>query len=472
MADTLKTELPAGASDYPIDARAVDEAFSEPGQVRPIYREVLAALSRADLNETAEAVLRHAEDAGLDFGAVGFPVDAVPRLIGAEEWTRIEAGLVQRLRALNAFLHDVYGDQRAFADGVLPERIVTTSEGYEPALRGLIPGDVPAVGLAGFDVVRAATGEIMVLEDNLRMPSGITYATTIRSAVVNALDWPLAPRPLDGFAERFGDCLRAAAPEGSDGTAALLSEGADSAAFSEHRMLAEKLGLAVVTPRDLSTAGGELHARLGSGRSRIDVLYRRVDDERLTRADGMPTELGELLLPALRAGRLRCINSFGTGIGDDKLTHAYTERIIKHYLEEEPLLRSVPAYDFADTDDGKEAMDRLGELVIKPRGGFGGSGVVLMPEATAGPRRQVLAEVREKPGEFIAQEMVRLSTHPTICGEGLRPRHVDLRPFVATDGKTTHTLPGGLTRYATGAGDMIVNSSQGGGGKDTWVVEG
>jgi carboxylate-amine ligase len=265
--------------------------------------------------------------------------------------------------------------------------------------------------------------------------------------------------------------LRAASPPESDGTVALLSEGPDSVAWSEHQLLSEQLGIAVITPRDLSTARGRLHARSGPRRLRVDVLYRRVDGERLTLPNGAPNELGELLLPALRAGRLRCVNSFGTGIADDKLTHAYTERMIDYYLGEEPLLRSVPAYDLAQPDDRNDAMDRLEEMVIKPRGGFGGSGVVLLPKATEGARREAIARVRRSPDDFVAQEMVRLSTHPTICGNRLRPRHVDLRPFAATDGKTTHTLPGGLTRYAVGAGDMVVNSSQGGGGKDTWVVK-
>ena len=471
MTDTLEARMPAGASDYPIAAGVLDEAFSGPGDPRPLYRPVLAALADGSLDEIAAAVVRRAESAGLDFGEDGFPVDAVPRLIDAAEWSRLEAGHEQRLRALDAFIHDAYGEQRAIADGVLPRRLIATGEGYEPAMRGLLAKGVPAIALAGFDIVRTAEGELMVLEDNLRMPSGITYATTIRNAVTETLRCPLAPRPLDGFAESFADCLRAAAPDDSEGTVALLSEGPHSVAFSEHEMLSEPLGTSVVTPRDLSTSHGELHTHLGGKPSRIDVLYRRVDDERLTRDDGSPTELGDLLLPALRSGRLRCVNSFGTGIGDDKLTHAYTELMIRHYLGEEPMLRSVPAYDLGDTDEREKAMDRLDQLVIKPRGGFGGSGVVLMPEATPDARADAIGRVLEAPGEFVAQEMVRLSTHPTICTEGLRPRHVDLRPFLASDGTATHTLPGGLTRYATGAGDMIVNSSRGGGGKDTWVVD-
>jgi uncharacterized circularly permuted ATP-grasp superfamily protein len=471
MADAPESSLPPGASDYPVEADVLDEAFLAPGEPRPLYRPLLAALASTSLGDLAANVLRHVEKAGLDFGDLGFPVDAVPRLIKADEWTRLEAGLSQRLRALNAFLRDVYGDQQAFADGALPRRLVATSDGYEPAMRGLIPDSAAPIGMAGFDIVRSAQGELMVLEDNLRMPSGITYATTIRASVADAIDWPLTPRPLDGFVPAFGECLRAARPAGSDGRIALLSEGPGSGAFSEHKMLSEELAVPIVTAADLSTTRGRLYARSAEVRAPIDVLYRRVDDERLTDAGGAPTELGELLLPAIRAGNLNCVNSFGTGIGDDKLTHAYTPRIITHYLDEEPLLRSVPAYDLADPDEGKEAMDRLEELVIKPRGGFGGSGVVIMPEATESARREALAKARSAPEQFVAQEVVRLSTHPTICGDGLRPRHVDLRPFVATDGTTTQILPGGLTRYATGAGDMVVNSSQGGGGKDTWVVE-
>ena len=463
--------LPHGSADYPVEQGVRDEAFTAPGQARPLYRPFLEALAAQGLAEATGAVQRHVEEAGLDFGEVGFPVDPVPRLIATEEWVRLEAGLGQRMRALNAFLRDVYGDQRAFADGALPEHLVTSCDGYEPAMRGLLGDNAPSIGLAGFDIVRSADGELMVLEDNLRMPSGLTYATTIRDAVGQALEWPKTPQPLDGFAGLLGGCLRSAAPAGSDGTVALLSEGPESDAYSEHQMLSDDLEIPIVTAGDLSTARGRLQARIGPRRTQIDVLYRRVDDERLTKDDGAPTELGELLLPALRAGHLSCINSFGTGIGDDKLTHAYTERMITHYLGEEPLLRSVPAYDLLEPDAREEAMDRLEELVIKPRGGFGGSGVVLLPKTTGAARREALETVRRNPGDWIAQEMVALSTHPTVCEEQLRPRHVDLRPFVATDGETTHALPGGLTRYAVGAGQMIVNSSRGGGGKDTWVVD-
>jgi uncharacterized circularly permuted ATP-grasp superfamily protein len=471
MAETRDANLPSGASDYPAEPGVFDEAFIAAGEVRPLYQPMLADLAGGDLHEIAATVIRQVEKAGLDFGDAGFPVDPIPRLIAGDEWSRLEAGLVQRMRALNAFIKDVYGAQKAFADGALPERLATTSDGYEPAMRGLLEERAAPLGMAGFDIVRSPAGELMVLEDNLRMPSGLTYATTIRAAVADALDLPLAPRPLEGFTARFGECLRAAAIAGSEGNVALLSEGPDSGAFSEHRMLSAELGIPIVTARELSTARGRLHARLDGRRAPIDVLYRRVDDERLTKPDGTPTELGELLLPALRAGSLTCINSFGTGIGDDKLTHAYTEPIIRYYLGEEPLLRSVPAYDLAHTNEREEAMDRLEALVIKPRGGFGGSGVVLMSEATESARREALTRVKSAPERFVAQEMVRLSTHPTLCDEGLRPRHVDLRPFAATDGANTHVLQGGLTRYATGAGEMVVNSSQGGGGKDTWVVQ-
>jgi uncharacterized circularly permuted ATP-grasp superfamily protein len=469
MTEALHADLPPGASEYPVEAAVFDEAFGGPGEARPLYRATLASLAGRDLRETAAHVREGVESAGLDFGEGGFPVDAVPRLIAAEEWARLEAGLAQRLRALNEFVRDVYGEQRAFADGALPERLATTCDSYEPAMRGLLSDEAPPIGLAGFDIVRTAAGELMVLEDNLRMPSGLTYATTLRAAVAGALDWPLTPRPLEGFASSFGDCLRAGA--GDDGTVALLSEGRDSVAWSEHQLLARELGIPIVTPRELSTTDGRLRAGTGSAATQISVLYRRLDDERLTGPGEEPTDLGAILLPALRSGRLRCINAFGTGVADDKLTHAYTERMISFYLGEEPLLRSVRAYDLAESDDGAEAMDRLEELVIKPRGGFGGSGVVLMPKATATTRREALGRVRRAPEDFVAQEMVQLSAHPTICGDRLAPRHVDLRPFAATDGDSTNVLPGGLTRFAVGAGDMVVNSSRGGGGKDTWVVE-
>ncbi|HET9185730.1 MAG TPA: circularly permuted type 2 ATP-grasp protein, partial [Solirubrobacterales bacterium] len=307
--------------------------------------------------------------------------------------------------------------------------------------------------------------------DNLRMPSGAAYAIGVREAVEPELGAPHSPRPLAGYLEAFGAALRAAAPPGrEEPAAAILSEGPESSAWYEHLRIGRTLGFPIVTVDQLEVARGRLFARSSRRRMQVDVLYRRLDEDRLTGADGSPTRLGELLLPALRSGRLRCANAFGTALGDDKLAHAYVERMVGFYLGEEPLLRSVPSYDLGDEEARGAAMERLEELVVKPRDAFGGQGVTILPHATEAQRRRAIGLVRRRPEGFVAQETVELSTHPTVCGGRLRPRRIDLRPFVLSAAKGTTAMAGGLTRFARGAGEVVVNSSRGGGCKDTWVL--
>ncbi len=266
--------------------------------------------------------------------------------------------------------------------------------------------------------------------------------------------------------------IRAAAPDGrGDPAAAIVSDGPASGAWYEHRRLGRELGIPVVEPGELEVERGRLFARHSRERRQLDVLYRRLDEDRLSGPDGGLTGLGELLLPALESGRLRCVNAFGTGLADDKLAHAYAESMVRFYLGEEPLLRSVPSFDLSDERAREAAMARLEKMVIKPRDGFGGKGVTIMPRATEPQRRRAIGLVRRRPEGFVAQETVQLSSHPTVCEGRLRPRRVDLRPFVVSSAAGTAAMPGGLTRYARGAGEMIVNSSRGGGCKDTWVVE-
>jgi uncharacterized circularly permuted ATP-grasp superfamily protein len=393
-------------------------------------------------------------------------------LIDAAEWERLQAGLLQRARALNAFIADAYGPQRIFDAGVVPRRLLETSTGYSPAMRGLLDSGAPAATVAGLDLVRGRNGELRVLEDNLRMPSGACYALGVREVVTQELEGVGGPRGFDGYLEKLGKAIRAAAPEGRDEPfAVLLSDGPENGAWYEHERIGRELGLPIVQPNRLETSRGRLFARISRERHQVDVIYRRLDADQLTGKDGSLTELGELLVPALRSGRLRCANAFGTGLADDKLTHAYVERMIGFYLGEEPLLRSVPSYDLLDEEAREEAMERLGELVIKPRGGFGGHGVTIMPRASEPERKRAVGVVRRRPEHFIAQEPVDISTHPTIRGGSLRPRRIDLRPFVISSADGEVAMTGGLTRFAQGAGEMVVNSSQGGGCKDTWVVE-
>lgn len=458
---------------YPLEPDCVDEAFAPDGEPRPLYAELLEELGRRDLKELRERVETRVAGSGMTFGE-GEPiaVDPVPRLIEAAEWERVLAGLLQRVRALNAFLLDAYGSQRIFDAGVVPRRLLETSTGYSPVMQGLLDLEAPPATVAGLDLVRGKDGELRVLEDNLRMPSGACYALGVREAVAPELGRATAPRELGGYLEKLGEAIRDAAPERRDETfAVVLSDGPGNGAWYEHERIGRELALPVVTPSQLETSRGRLFARTSRERRQVDVVYRRLDADQLTREDGELTELGELLLPALRSGRLRCANAFGTGLADDKLTYVYVERMIDFYLGEKPLLRSVPSYDLTEEESRREAMERLDELVVKPRGGFGGHGVTIMPRASEPDRKRAVAVARRRPEHFIVQEPVGISTHPTIRGEGLRPRRIDLRPFVVSSAGGQAVMTGGLTRFAQGAGEMVVNSSQGGGCKDTWVVE-
>jgi uncharacterized circularly permuted ATP-grasp superfamily protein len=472
MATTSEPARPLpGAGEYPLDTGHLDEAFAATGTPRRPYAEVFDALARLDLVGLRERVRSNAARLGLSFGEERIAVDPVPRLIEAAEWERLEAGLVQRARALNAFLADAYGPQRIFEAGVVPRRLLEGCSGYEPRMRGLLDPSVPAAMVAGMDLIRDARGDLMVLEDNLRMPSGASYAAAVREALAPELETALEPRGLDGYPQALGAAIHAAAPDRrGEPAAAILSDGPGSGAWYEHRRLAAELDLPVVTPSQLEVRRGRLFARIARERRQLDVLYRRLDEDRLSEPDGRLSALGELLLPALESGRLRVLNAFGTGVADDKLAHAYVEDMVRFYLGEEPLLRSVPSYDLSDERDRRRAMERLDELVVKPRDGFGGRGVTIMPRATEAQRRRAIGLVRRRPDRFVAQETVELSSHPTVCGGRLRPRRVDLRPFVLSAPEASGAMSGGLTRYARGAGEMIVNSSRGGGCKDTWVL--
>jgi uncharacterized circularly permuted ATP-grasp superfamily protein len=432
----------------------------------------MEALADRDLVELARSTQAEAAARGVEFGS-GTPigVDPVPRLIGRSDWNGLEAGLEQRAKALNAFLLDAYGDRRIFAAERIPWRLLETAPGYEPRLRGLLDPAVPPAAVLGPDIVRDPSGALMVLEDNLRMPSGSAYAVALRDLIAESFPSGLQPRPLASFAGALGDAIRSAIPAG-DGNVAILSDGPQSGAWFEHRALAATLRAPVVVPEELETSGGELYMRLGGERTRIDVAYRRLDEERLTARDGNLTALGEVLLPGIESGRLRVVNSFGTGLADDKLAHAYVETMVRFYLGEEPLLRSVPTIDFFDARSRAEAIARIGELVVKPRDGFGGRGVTIVALLSAEERDRLVAAIEKTPAAFVAQEAVPISTHPTICAGRLRPRRVDLRPFVVSGRDHCSVMPGGLTRFARGAGELVVNSSQGGGCKDTWVVDG
>jgi uncharacterized circularly permuted ATP-grasp superfamily protein len=459
----------------PLDG-VFDEAFFADGSVRPLYAELVGALGALDLAALGEEVAGEAAERGVSFVLDGvedvFSLDPVPRLIAAEEWSLLSRGLAQRVRALDRFVADVYAEQRIVEAGVLPERVLESCDHFEPRLVGVAPPPV-RIGVAGLDVVRGASGRFGVLEDNVRTPSGLAYALVARECLDARLPSWLADgrRPLDDSVELLGRALREAAPDGAgDPAIAVLSDGPENSAWYEHERLARLLDVPIVRLGDLSVRGGRLEARVGRGRMAVDVIYRRTDEDRLTDAGGELTDVGAKLWEPLEKGSLTCLNAFGTGVADDKLIHAYVERIVRFYLGEEPMLPSVTTYDPELPEQRDEVLDRIDELVIKPRSGFGGHGVVVAAHAEDEDVRAAARAVHADPASFVAQETVMISTHPTVVGDHLEPRHVDLRPFVYLAGDEALVVPGGLTRVALDAGALVVNSSQRGGGKDTWVM--
>jgi uncharacterized circularly permuted ATP-grasp superfamily protein len=434
------------------------------------------AFATADLEATAAAVQAAIDERGVGFGSGGdrsrFLVDPVPRVVDAQAWARLRTGLAQRAWALAAFVADVYGERAIFAAGIVPERVVESAEYFEPDLVGMMPARFGWV--AGLDLVADGDGDLVVLEDNFRTPSGIAYALAAREAIDGSL-------PGDPPAERLdprrvlallGDALREAAPTGVERPAvAMLSDGPSNSAWYEHRTLAAALDIPIVRPEDLILDGDRLHARSDAGSPRpIDVVYRRTDEDRLRGDDGEPTWIAEKLLGPLLAGTLAVVNPFGTGVADDKLAHAYVERMVRFYCGEEPLIASVPTYDLGDPEVLDEVFSRLDELVVKPRSGHGGEGVVVCPRVSPRTREDVRRDVAAQPDQYVAQELIELSTEPTVCGGRLEPRHVDLRPFVIGVGDGAVTAPVALTRVALQRGSLIVNSSRNGGGKDTWLL--
>jgi uncharacterized circularly permuted ATP-grasp superfamily protein len=447
---------------YPPRAGIFDEALEPDGTPRPQAADSLAAIAERG-PATALAVVREDLRArGVSFSSVNgdaeFLVDAVPRVLTATEWEPLEMGLAQRVRALNRFLADAYGPREIVAEGVMEERVIETAECYEPALRGFsAPGGV-WIGVAGLDLVRDPSGRFLVLEDNVTTPSGVGYAVAARDAVLSVLEPAQRPRPLDGAVELLRGAMTAVARV-EQPTLVVLTDGPENAAHWEHRWAAECLGVALAEPDELELRGARLH----HGDEPVDVVYRR------TNADVLDSDVGRLLYPAL--GTLGMVNAFGAGVADDKLVHAYVEDMVRFYLREEPLLPSVPTLDLALDEHRGRALDEAAELVFKPRDGYGGVDVVIGPHADPPAIEEVRRKVQADPGAYVAQPLVMLSRHPTVIDGRLAARHVDLRPFVFLHGPDdARVLPGGLTRVAFDEGALVVNSTQNGGAKDTWIV--
>jgi uncharacterized circularly permuted ATP-grasp superfamily protein len=469
-------------------AQAWDEMFADPAHAddahtREPYREIHAALARMSKDE-----LRGRTDAlgasylaqGVTFDFAGeerpFPLDAVPRVIPQEEWVTVESGVKQRVRALEKFLADVYGEQRAVIDGVIPARLISSSSHFHRQAAGIVSANGVRIHVSGIDLIRDEQGGWRVLEDNVRVPSGVSYVISNRRVMAQTLPElfvSMRVRPVGDYPQRLLQSLRASAPDGvDDPTIVVLTPGVYNSAYFEHTLLARLMGVELVEGRDLFCSGGKVWMRTTAGPTRVDVIYRRVDDEFLDplqfRADSMLGSPGLLL--AARLGNVTIANAVGNGVADDKLVYTYLPDLIRYYLSEEPILKNVDTWRLEDPGALDEVLDRLHELVVKPVDGSGGKGLVVGPAASQKELDDLRKRLIADPRGWIAQPVVQLSTIPTLVEDGMRPRHADLRPFAVNDGKDIWVLPGGLTRVALPEGELVVNSSQGGGSKDTWVV--
>ncbi len=463
-----------------------DEMFAASGAPRPHYRALHDYLRT--LTPEALAERRRAADAaflyqGITFTVYGeeqgleriFPFDLVPRLIPRAEWEQLERGLTQRVQALNLFLHDVYHEQRILREKRVPAELVFSARHFRREMLGVrVPRD-RYVHVVGTDLVRGADGAYYVLEDNLRSPSGVSYMLENRQVMKRTFPGLLARydvSPVEQYPQALLETLRAAAPHGySDATVVLLTPGVHNSAYFEHTFLARQMGIEIVEGRDLVAHNNKLYMRTTRGLKLVDVVYRRVDDDFLDplafRSDSVLGVAG--LLNACRAGNVTLANAIGTGVADDKAVYAFVPDMIRYYLGEEPRLNNVPTYLGLRADDLKYILSHLDELVVKAVNESGGYGMLVGPHAPAAERAAFAERVRANPRNYIAQPTLALSRHPTLLDGELHGCHIDLRPYILY-GEKVVIVPGGLTRVALRKGSLVVNSSQGGGSKDTWVL--
>jgi uncharacterized circularly permuted ATP-grasp superfamily protein len=469
-----------------MSAPPYDEMRTAEGEVRPHYRAFADWLDRTAADRIAQKrgeAERAFHRVGITFAVYGeesgierlIPFDLVPRIIPADEWDTLESGLRQRMRALNAFLHDVYHEQTILKAGVVPAQRVLGNAQYRPEMVGMnVPGGIYA-HIAGVDVVRAGGGEYYVLEDNLRVPSGVSYMLENRKMMMRLFPELFATRlirPIQHYPDLLVENLRAVAPAGEERpTVAVLTPGAYNSAYFEHAFLAQQMGVELVEGIDLFVQSETVFMRTTRGPQRVHVIYRRVDDDYLDpdafRADSMIGVPG--LFSAYRAGRVTLANAIGTGVADDKSIYPHVPDMIRFYLSEEPILNNVPTYMLHRPEERDHALAHLAELVVKEVHGAGGYGMLIGPTATKAELDTFRQRILAAPDKYIAQPTLALSTCPTFVESGIAPRHIDLRPYVLS-GSDIELVPGGLTRVALRAGSLVVNSSQGGGTKDTWVL--
>ncbi|MBV8113971.1 MAG: circularly permuted type 2 ATP-grasp protein [Silvibacterium sp.] len=461
--------------------------FAVDGSIRPHYvalLDLLASLPREELQRRKQSADVSFLMQGITFTVYGreegteriFPYDLIPRLVTSAEWDHIERGLTQRITALNVFLHDVYHEGKILAQGVIPREIVYTCQHFRRQMRGLqVPRNV-YVTVAGTDLLRLKSGEYVVLEDNLRVPSGVSYMLTNRRIMKRTLPYLFrnyGVRPIEQYPQALLSTLRSIAPEGRpEPTIVLLTPGVYNSAYFEHTYLARQMGIELVEGRDLVIHDNIVYMRTTGGLKRVDVIYRRVDDDFIDplafRPDSILGAAG--LFNAYRAGNVTLANALGTGVADDKALYAYVPAIIRYYLNEEPILNNVETYILSDPAQRQHVLENLDKLVVKAVGESGGYGMLIGPQSTAAEREEFQRRIEANPRNYIAQPTLDFSRSPCLFDDGsVEPRHIDLRPYILFGDKVT-IVPGGLTRVALRKGSLVVNSSQGGGSKDTWVL--
>ena len=469
-------------------ANFFNEMYADGGaKVRPHYRafEDWLAEQHSDMlaRKRAEADLIFRR-VGITFAVYGsdagterlIPFDIIPRIIPSSEWQQLQAGLKQRVQALNLFIHDIYHDQNIVKAGVLPADQVFRNAQYRPEMQGISVASDIYTHIAGVDIVRAGAGEFYVLEDNLRVPSGVSYMLEDRKMMMRLFPDLFARHkvaPVAHYPDLLLDMLRSVAPQGVDNpTVVVMTPGMYNSAYFEHAFLAQQMGVELVEGQDLFVNDNHVYMRTTRGPKRVDVIYRRVDDDFLDplvfRSDSSLGVAG--LLSVYRAGRVTLANAIGTGVADDKSIYPFVPDMIRFYLTEEPILNNVPTYQCRKKNDLQYTLDHLSELVVKEVHGAGGYGMLVGPASTKAEIEAFRERLKAKPEGYISQPTLALSACPTYVESGIAPRHIDLRPFVLS-GKTVTMVPGGLTRVALKEGSLVVNSSQGGGTKDTWVLE-
>jgi len=478
-------------STDPFTGYSVEDTFDEMLDARAQPRRSYRRLHKELLRLTPEELWRSKHQADLSFFNQGitftvygrqegteriFPHDLLPRIVSGADWDTIERGLTQRVTALNLFLHDLYHERRILKDGIVPSEVIYTCRHYRRQMTDVkVPRDA-YVNVMGTDLVRLPDGQFVVLEDNLRVPSGVSYMLSSRKVmkqIFPALFRKYGVRPIEQYSQVLLSTLRSLAPDGrADPTIVLLTPGVYNSAYYEHAFLARQMGIELVEGRDLVVHDNVVYMRTTKGLQRVDVIYRRVDDDFLDplafRVDSALGSPG--LFSAYRAGNVTLANALGTGVADDKAIYAYVPRSIRYYLDQDPILANVETMLMTEEAHRNHVCDRLAEYVVNAVGESGGYGMLIGPHSTESQREEMRARILADPRNYIAQPVLSLSTAPCFIDGAIEPRHVDLRPYVLFGEKTT-IVPGGLTRVALRKGSLVVNSSQGGGSKDTWVLQ-